>query len=163
MVRVYMAGAISGANPLETFRNIDRGTAWSAEVLSQGFAVYSPFIDPGLVGRATLSMEQVYAMSLEWLKVCDAVFLVPGWEDSKGTLREVEVARSLGISIYSILANLLRDKAALDGHPLAQVAHAEVVRYGDSGRIVGCPRKRTTCIGCPVNRYNSPATCSVPS
>ena len=38
---------------------------------------------------------------MAWLEVSDAVVLVPGWEQSNGTKKEIEVAEKLGIPVYS--------------------------------------------------------------
>ena len=47
-----------------------------------------------------------YEYSLTWLEVSDIIFLVPGWEDSKGTLKEIEIAKKLGIKIATNLEEL---------------------------------------------------------
>ena len=104
MVKVYMAGAIGNADPVQCFRNIENGVDWSAQVLSLGcVSVYSPFIDHAMVARSTLDMAAVYAHSIEWLKACDCVFLVPGWENSKGTAHELEIAKECGMPVFTSL------------------------------------------------------------
>ena len=47
-----------------------------------------------------------YKYSLTWLEVSDIIFLVPGWEKSKGTLKEIEVAKKLNIKIVTELDEL---------------------------------------------------------
>lgn len=49
-----------------------------------------------------------YRATEEMCSRCDAVVLVPGWENSAGTLREIALMISLGKPVYhSILAFLL--------------------------------------------------------
>jgi hypothetical protein len=38
---------------------------------------------------------------LEMLRRCDLIVLVDGWQASEGTAREIEVARSRGLPIFS--------------------------------------------------------------
>ena len=48
----------------------------------------------------TLTVEDYYRYSVDWLKVSDAILLVPGWQVSKGTKKEVEIADKMDIPIY---------------------------------------------------------------
>lgn len=49
----------------------------------------------------TLTPEFWYEATLEALRRCDAVILVPGWEESKGTVAEVAEAVRLGIPVFT--------------------------------------------------------------
>lgn len=53
-----------------------------------------------------LDVDMFYKYSLTWLEVSDIMFLVPGWGKSKGTLKEIEVAKGLGIKIVTELGEL---------------------------------------------------------
>jgi hypothetical protein len=44
--------------------------------------------------------------SQPWLCSADAVFLVPGWETSTGTRKEIELANSLDIPVFNSLEEL---------------------------------------------------------
>ena len=48
-----------------------------------------------------------------WLMAADAIFLVPGWESSAGTKKEVDTATRLGIPIFD---NISEMKAHFKGH-----------------------------------------------
>ena len=39
-------------------------------------------------------------MDLEFLKRCDAVLAMPGWDKSHGATKEVEIAKELGLPIF---------------------------------------------------------------
>ena len=41
--------------------------------------------------------------SLLWLELCDAVLLVPGWENSSGTRAELARAKELDIPVFGSL------------------------------------------------------------
>ena len=110
MIRVYVAGAISSSNPIQFLDNIRKGARLSAQALLAGYAVFSPFIDfqlfLALNGEEKIDIETIQNQSLAWLKVSDAVLVVPGWENSKGTEKELAIARGLGIPIYFTLEGL---------------------------------------------------------
>jgi hypothetical protein len=103
---VYVAGAISAPDPVQIFRNILIGIDWTAILLERGFAPFCPFLDGQIVGRTQLSLEEVYAYSLSWLRRCDDVFLVPGWEKSHGTQNEIQEAIKYSLGIYDNLQDI---------------------------------------------------------
>ena len=110
MKRIYIAGAIRSTDPLQFLENIRRGMRLSAETIMAGYAVYSPFVDfnfflqlhPG----ERIPVEMIQAQSMAWLEVCDAVLVVPGWENSQGTAAEISVAHAEGIPVVYSLEEL---------------------------------------------------------
>ena len=105
MKRVYIAGAYSSDNVLGVLRNISNGLRVSKEVMLAGYAVFSPWLDHQLVlmcnDRECPTVQHLQSHSIAWLEVSDAVVLVPGWEQSNGTKKEIEIAEKLGIPVYS--------------------------------------------------------------
>lgn len=101
-MRIYVAGPISG-NTLETLANIERGIKKAAELIKQGYDIYCPHLDFQMNLTAAqehkLTVEELQRNSMAWLKVSDAVFLLPGWRNSKGTMAEIRQALELGIPI----------------------------------------------------------------
>jgi len=71
MERVYIAGKLNGM-AVDYLKNVQNG-----------YYDYDDYFDN----------------NIEWLKVADAVFVCPGWEESKGTAREIEVANSYAIPV----------------------------------------------------------------
>ena len=57
--------------------------------------------------ESDFTVEQFYNFSMAWLEVSDAVFLLNGWEKSKGTLAEIERAKELGIPFFDNLPGLV--------------------------------------------------------
>ncbi len=106
MYRVYVAGAIQGKDLLSSFTNIRNGIKLSVEVLQAGYSPFSPFIDFQFSLVKEITIEQYYAYSMSWLEVADAVLLVPGYEDSKGTAKEIARARELNIPVFVTLSGL---------------------------------------------------------
>lgn len=105
---VYVAGAIAptgqGHPVMEFLTNERRGIRGSVEVLLRGYAVFCPFVDflywlvlnPG----EEIKSEMIYQNSLAMMSRCDAVLVLPGSENSKGTKAEIEQARRIGVPVF---------------------------------------------------------------
>lgn len=111
--RIYIAGAINAPSAGKYLNNIRKGIQLSSKVFLLGFAPWSPFTDflYNLVMDdreiTSIKTEDFYEYSLAWLEKADAVLLVPGWEDSVGTRKELERAKELNIPIYKDLMDLI--------------------------------------------------------
>jgi hypothetical protein len=114
MIRVYVAGAYSSDNVIGVLGNMRRGINQSLDILEAGFAILCPWLDFQFGLNRPLTLGQYQANSIAWLEVSDAMFLVPGWEHSKGTQAEIEVANDLGIPIYTDIDSLLRYRDVLE-------------------------------------------------
>ncbi len=92
---MYIAGPITGIPD----KNITAFTAATNLLLENGHIPICPLtlneLDP--VEDNWLSQMK---RDLKYLVDCDAVFLLPGWETSKGARLEVQVAKSLDIKVY---------------------------------------------------------------
>ena len=103
MKRIYVAGAYSANNVLDVLKNIGRGERLAAEVFRAGFAPFCPWHDKGYIIQEPdfkYTVEMFYEYSIAWLKVSEGLILVPAWEKSAGTLRELEIADSLNIPVF---------------------------------------------------------------
>jgi len=81
MKRIYVAGAYSANNVIDVLQNIGTGQFYASELFSIGFAPFCPWHDKQFaidLWQEELTVEQFYNYSIAWLKVSDAVFLVPG-------------------------------------------------------------------------------------
>lgn len=84
--------------------------------------------DPGVVGHGIVSVETtdtfdyetVLAKDLEAVKGCDGIYLLPGWESSKGANRELQQALRYGLIVTH---------------------HPDAVRYPDVAEIPGVPNQ----------------------
>jgi len=109
--RIYCAGAMSDPNPIKFLDNLRKGMRISTQLLLEGFAVFSPFIDYSLFFQLregeSIPIEMIQAQSLAWMEVSDAILLVEGWENSRGAQKELERAYSLGIPVFHSLEDLI--------------------------------------------------------
>lgn len=81
-------------------QNLHKTIHYAEKIRKAGFAVFVPGID-FLMGLeiGNWEYEDYFENSQAWLMASDAMFLVPGWETSNGTKREIECARQNGIPI----------------------------------------------------------------
>ncbi len=117
MLRVYVAGAYSDNNVLGVLKNIGRGQYHASQLFLNGFAPFTPWHDKTFVidnWNEDFTVKMFYDYSMEWLRVSDAVFVIPNhkglkdWENSKGTLAEIEEAENLGIPVLYTYNDLFK-------------------------------------------------------
>ena len=111
MIHVYIAGKFRPKGPKE-FQRIELGTN-VRNALAVGFSVARL----GCVPVIPHSMyQEFYGFSVPesfWLEAtaslldrCDAVLLVPGWQESDGTLAERKRAKAQGIPVFETVVEL---------------------------------------------------------
>ena len=110
MKKVYVAGAISAPSIEDGLKNIRKGIVAGAELLNLGYSPYIPHLDYqfNLVqDEVYIDVETYYKHDLEWLKLCDCMLVLPGWENSRGVNNEIALAEQNGIPIYFSKEQLL--------------------------------------------------------
>lgn len=108
-MRVYIAGPISSDNIIDSLYNIRAGIKAAVEIVDAGHDPFCPFIDFlfFLVGNKLITEKQIKQYSINWLKQCDAMIVLDGWEHSDGTLDEMVEAKRNEITIYHGLRSFL--------------------------------------------------------
>jgi hypothetical protein len=110
MNKIYVAGAISDSNVLQVLKNIRLGQRASVELLLKGYAPFVPFLDYQLFLQLRddeeISLTQIQQYSMEWLGACDAVFVLPNSENSKGTQNEIKRAITLEIPVFTTIESM---------------------------------------------------------
>lgn len=102
---VYIAGKYRGKTPWDVEQNIQAAQAVAAKVISAGHMPLTPH-------KNTEHMEGLaddaffLAGTMELLRRCDAVVLVPGWERSVGARAEVVEANRLGLPVFGRVDSL---------------------------------------------------------
>jgi hypothetical protein len=101
--KVYIAGKLN-AMAVDYLHNVHKMMVTAEQVRNAGYSVYIPAIDLTMgIMFGWENYEDYFDNSQPWLMVADAVFLTPGWETSPGTKKEMELADSLDIPIFSDL------------------------------------------------------------
>lgn len=97
--RIYLAGAYSADNILKVLTNIREGIKVASHWTKEGYAVFCPFLDYQYQFFNDLSIDDYYQYSLAFLEVCDEMWVLPNWENSNGTKKEIDFAEKYGIPI----------------------------------------------------------------
>lgn len=115
--RIYVAGPISpqGINnsnlAIDYLTNVRKMIRIGTDVLIAGFDPFIPALDfilfLSLQENETIPESMIRQFSLNWLTVCDAMLLVPGWRHSEGTEKEMEYAKHLNIPIFESLEDII--------------------------------------------------------
>jgi hypothetical protein len=106
MKKIYVAGKYSADNIIDVLKNIREGIKISAKILKFGHIPFSPFLDHQFLFYEDLTVKELRKYSIEWLKVCDILFVLPNSEKSKGTQEEIKIAQKMGIPIVYKLNEL---------------------------------------------------------
>ena len=102
--RLYIAGPYSANNVITVLDNMRNGMRVAVEALLEGFSPFTPWHDYhfqlSLIGNEKLCVEHYYRFSMDWLEASDAIYVLNGYETSKGTLAEIGRADELSIPVY---------------------------------------------------------------
>jgi hypothetical protein len=114
--RIYIAGPYSADNVITVLDNIREGMRMGTKLLAMGYSPFVPWHDFHfqlmLYEGETLTVDDYYRYSMDWLRVSDALLVLPNSEDSKGTQAEVKLARELGIPVYYDIMELRKANTA---------------------------------------------------
>lgn len=109
MKRIYIAGKYDDKDIVSCLSNIRRGIEMASLLMNEGYAVFCPFTDflfSFTENGPKLDKAKYQANSMAWVDVSDAMILLPGWENSGGTKREIERASELGIPVFLTVEGL---------------------------------------------------------
>lgn len=102
---VYVAGPFRAETAWGIKCNIHRAEVVGAEVADAGFMPVIPHANTAHFHG--LGTDEFWLDgTLEIMRRCDAVVLVPGWEGSSGTRAEIEEANRLGIPVVHYVSDL---------------------------------------------------------
>lgn len=96
---IYIAGPFTGPTPWDVEQNVRRAEAVALEVAKLGAAPLCPHANSRFFhGQCT--PEFWYAATMALLKRCDAILMIPGWENSKGSREEKQWAVDNGVPVF---------------------------------------------------------------
>jgi len=98
MELIYVAGKYRGKSVYEITENIELARKHSASLWKQGFAVICPHMNTSLFD-GLMPDETFLEGTMEMLKRCDTIYMLPNWEQSKGALIELEYAIEHGLKV----------------------------------------------------------------
>ena len=111
---VYVAGPYSAPDADGVLKNITEAIAFGEQVRAMGFVPLVPHTAILPTGDTEAEYEQALAECFELLSRCDALALMPTWEQSPGSRRERAFAERFGLPFFETLDELagVRDAIA---------------------------------------------------
>lgn len=114
--RIYIAGPMNpkhGGGAIEYLQNCNRMIEAARILIKSGFAPFCPAVDIlyfiGGTDDEVPTQDEIKSYSLAWLPACEALFLMPGWKDSSGTLSEIAESDRIGpLPIFTDIPSLCR-------------------------------------------------------
>jgi hypothetical protein len=98
--RIYLAGPYSADNVMDVLKNISIGISTAAQILKDGDYPFCPWLDYHFaLSDPTIPKQAFYDYSKAWLEVADEIWVLPGYENSEGTLKEIATAKNSDIPI----------------------------------------------------------------
>ena len=94
---LYTAGPISANVNGTSAQHVDRAKRIAIELRRRGWSVVCPHLNSVEIYGFTL--DTYLAEDFRIISVCDAVVLLPGWRESKGTIAEIDFAACRGIQL----------------------------------------------------------------
>jgi len=98
---IYVAGPYSDASgELDIDKNIAKAMGIAKELWMAGHTVICPHGNSAHLDNDQMTNEDWVKRDLNIVAVCDAMVMVPGWEKSKGSVREQQFADDNKIPVY---------------------------------------------------------------
>ena len=111
---IYIAGPYTGpTHDHRSFYQIERHILQAAEtakfLCENGIGFFCPHLHSAHfeVIAPDVKPEYWYELDLHLMQACDALYLLPGWENSKGSLRELEIMQEWGRPIFDDLLEVV--------------------------------------------------------
>lgn len=118
MAALYVSGSYSAPTPAGVEGHVRAASAWTTYLAELGFAPICPHTNIQQIGR--LGYEDIMAVDFVLLRLCQGIFMLPGWEKSPGAVREREFAHLAGIPVFESVDELLGsdlERQRLPFHP----------------------------------------------
>ena len=96
---IYVAGKYRADTENGVFENIIHARREAQRLWQKGWAVICPHTNSMFMG-SMLANEVFMQGDLEIVRRCDAIYMLSNYKDSEGALRELELAKELGLKIY---------------------------------------------------------------
>lgn len=93
-MRIYISGKITG-----TTDYMQRFSAAERKLKARGLSVVNPAKVNGMMPD-DMTWEEYMKMSFCMLELCDAIYMLPGWEYSEGAMLEYNFAVKRDMTIF---------------------------------------------------------------
>jgi len=105
--RIYVAGPYTVENDNQQVEyHIKQAASFARKIWVLGGAAFCPHLNTQQFDGPELDWQTFINGDLEWVSVSDAVFLLPGWQNSGGARLEQQRAKALKIPLFENLVSL---------------------------------------------------------
>jgi len=106
---IYIAGPYRSKTEYGVRTNIRNAEQHALFVWANGGVALCPQKNTAGFGGAIGNSEHIWLDGdLELIRRCDAVYIIPGWEESKGTKAEIDFAHNIGIPVLESRDDVLK-------------------------------------------------------
>jgi hypothetical protein len=101
---IYIAGKYTDPTHNGVWENVERAKQAIPKLYKQGYLPFCPhtmssFMGGSLSSNPVTDYEGWLEIDFAFLRKCDAIYMLKDWEQSKGAVREHELAKELGLKI----------------------------------------------------------------
>lgn len=110
---VQIIGAYRASTVDDIYENIYYARTYGKLIVTLGYYVYIPHCNTAFMD-GVVNDDHWLNMGIDHLKFMDAVFLMPGWELSEGSVKEVQEAKRLKLIIFETIEDIpsLKDETS---------------------------------------------------
>lgn len=102
---IYIAGPYRASTSYQVTSNIENARRIAGLVWARGFAALCPHMNSAHMDGAAPDLEFLEG-TLELMRRCDGVMMIPGWESSEGARAERAEAERLAIPVFVDIRDL---------------------------------------------------------
>ncbi len=105
---IYVAGPYRGKDEFAVWENVQKARKAAIELWKRGWAVICPHANTAHFEHFGRGLPDTTWLEgdLEIVSRCDAIFLVEGWEKSRGAAAEKVAAETLNLEVYERLEDV---------------------------------------------------------
>ena len=107
-MKIYISGPLTAPTHDEVLNNIHCADYAGRAVVKKGHIPFIPHtMCAGWQNDSSLSLVEFARIDLEWLTLCDAIYMLPTWKNSTGAIWEYTFAKWLNKNIIFDLEKLI--------------------------------------------------------
>ena len=103
MRTVYVSGPITATSKRQRDKHINIARRYAERLWKMGFGVLTPHLNDLGMEYNAIPYEHLMKFDLLQVAYMDTIYMLPGWRDSPGAVREFQLARRLKKPVFFTL------------------------------------------------------------